>query len=105
MVDEAELRSVRGVVRNPFVLSLYVEALPTLREQHKRGGGGGQARRLRKLDIYDAFVEHWFARGAEKPSVRAFLKDKLRNVERRTGRGRLACSARSLPPACSSGVC
>ena len=29
VVDEAELRSVRGVVRNPFVLSLYVCLLYT----------------------------------------------------------------------------
>jgi WD40 repeat protein len=48
--------SVKEMVRNPFVLRLFVEALPELQRQ------GRDLRGIKRYDIYNAFVTHWFAR-------------------------------------------
>eukprot|EP00741_Cyanophora_paradoxa_P022581 tig00000248_g21806.t1 len=62
-----QIGSLLDIIRTPFVLSIACRELPAIARRAEEGGGeaGGGARLLMK-DIYDAFVEGWFTREAEK---------------------------------------
>ena len=48
--------SVKEMVRNPFVLRLFIEALPKLKRS------GMDLNRIKRFDIYGGFVRQWFER-------------------------------------------
>ena len=48
--------SIKAMVRNPFVLRLFVDALPELQQQ------GRDLTAIKRYDIYRAFVTQWFIR-------------------------------------------
>ena len=69
------LKTQRGselghLLRNPFVLRLFVEALPTL----KREKTAKNLSRLSRFDIYATFVRQWFDRESKKDQVRDVLR-------------------------------
>ncbi len=61
--------SIKVMVRNPFVLRLFVDALPELQKQ------GRDLNATKRYDIYEAFVKQWFERevGRFNPAHQAKL--------------------------------
>ena len=58
VINAAE--SVKAMVRNPFILRLFVDALPELQNQ------GHELTTIKRYDIYQAFVKQWFRRETER---------------------------------------
>ena len=52
--------AIKAMVRNPFVLRLFVDALPELQKQ------GRELSQIKRYDIYRAFVSQWFARETQR---------------------------------------
>ena len=69
----ASSSSQRELVRNLFVLRLYVGALSRL---------GDATRRVSRHQLHEAFVAQWFAKEATKAS----MQELLRGIEARRSR-------------------
>ena len=59
--------SLRALTRNPFLLRLLVDALPSL------VATGAPLLSLTRYTIYEAFVRHWFTREVSRMSMEARL--------------------------------
>jgi hypothetical protein len=59
LVGITAFRSLGFLTRNPFLLKLFVEALPTPAQT----ASSGPLRRVTRYHLYEAFVGQWFQRG------------------------------------------
>ena len=61
--------ALKAMVRNPFILRLFVEALPQLQAEAQRAGQTDLGD-IKRFDIYQAFVTQWFGREVQRLSER-----------------------------------
>jgi hypothetical protein len=56
------LSSIRQLIERPFMLTILVEILPSMKREHSEE----KIRQINRLDLYDLFMQQWFKRANDK---------------------------------------